>query len=197
MVEAVMEEHEIKQLNDYAMTKWVNEMQIRNSDPARRRRPSWSAVQYLRTRRVLQPLPFGELPVPVLRAARPALDGLSRSFPDFHLPGRHRAHPGQHQRQLQARRDLQHRRRGQQHSIEELSDIVLKVSGAVRGPRGAPRLRDPHHAGEARRHLQVGSRPRPQEHLRPRGRHEAHGGLDAECATVVCAAARALCASCM
>jgi dTDP-glucose 4,6-dehydratase len=31
MVEAVMEHHEVKQLNDYAMTKWVNEMQIRNS----------------------------------------------------------------------------------------------------------------------------------------------------------------------
>jgi dTDP-glucose 4,6-dehydratase len=31
MVETVMDEHEIKQLNDYAMTKWVNEMQIRNS----------------------------------------------------------------------------------------------------------------------------------------------------------------------
>ena len=26
-----MDEYEIKQLNDYAMTKWVNEMQIRNS----------------------------------------------------------------------------------------------------------------------------------------------------------------------
>src|SRR5213592_1377261 len=31
MVESVMDEHEIKQLNDYAMTKWVNEMQVRNS----------------------------------------------------------------------------------------------------------------------------------------------------------------------
>ena len=31
MVEAVMDQYEIKQLNDYAMTKWVNEMQIRNS----------------------------------------------------------------------------------------------------------------------------------------------------------------------
>ena len=31
MVENVMEEHEVKQLNDYAMTKWVNEMQVRNS----------------------------------------------------------------------------------------------------------------------------------------------------------------------
>ena len=31
MVESLMDEYEIKQLNDYAMTKWVNEMQIRNS----------------------------------------------------------------------------------------------------------------------------------------------------------------------
>ncbi|MEW6469628.1 MAG: NAD(P)-dependent oxidoreductase [Bacteroidota bacterium] len=31
MVETVMDENEIKQMNDYAMTKWVNEMQIRNS----------------------------------------------------------------------------------------------------------------------------------------------------------------------
>src|SRR5438552_265192 len=31
MIETVMDEHEVKQLNDYAMSKWVNEMQIRNS----------------------------------------------------------------------------------------------------------------------------------------------------------------------
>lgn len=31
MVESVMDEYEIKQMNDYAMTKWVNEMQLRNS----------------------------------------------------------------------------------------------------------------------------------------------------------------------
>jgi dTDP-glucose 4,6-dehydratase len=31
MVESVMDQYEIKQMNDYAMTKWVNEMQIRNS----------------------------------------------------------------------------------------------------------------------------------------------------------------------
>ena len=49
MVETVMEEHEIKQLNDYAMTKWVNEMQVRNADD-----PVWDGdgrgapVQYLR-----------------------------------------------------------------------------------------------------------------------------------------------------
>lgn len=31
MVETVMDDYEIKQLNDYAMTKWVGEMQVRNS----------------------------------------------------------------------------------------------------------------------------------------------------------------------
>src|SRR5215467_4897274 len=31
MIETVMDAHEVKQLNDYAMSKWVNEMQIRNS----------------------------------------------------------------------------------------------------------------------------------------------------------------------
>ncbi|MFZ6011464.1 MAG: NAD-dependent epimerase/dehydratase family protein [Bacteroidota bacterium] len=31
MVESVMDQYEIKQMNDYAMTKWVNEMQIHNS----------------------------------------------------------------------------------------------------------------------------------------------------------------------
>jgi dTDP-glucose 4,6-dehydratase len=31
MVENVMDKYEIKQMNDYAMTKWVNEMQVKNS----------------------------------------------------------------------------------------------------------------------------------------------------------------------
>jgi len=31
MVENVMDKYEVKQMNDYAMTKWVNEMQIHNS----------------------------------------------------------------------------------------------------------------------------------------------------------------------
>lgn len=31
MVESVMDEYEVKQMNDYAMSKWVNEMQVRNS----------------------------------------------------------------------------------------------------------------------------------------------------------------------
>jgi dTDP-glucose 4,6-dehydratase len=31
MIETIMDEYEIKQMNDYAMSKWVNEMQVRNS----------------------------------------------------------------------------------------------------------------------------------------------------------------------
>ena len=31
MLESAMDDYEIKQLNDYAMSKWVNEMQIKNS----------------------------------------------------------------------------------------------------------------------------------------------------------------------
>ncbi|MFQ5806995.1 MAG: NAD-dependent epimerase/dehydratase family protein, partial [Phycisphaerae bacterium] len=31
MLESVMDDYEVKQLNDYAMSKWVNEMQVRNS----------------------------------------------------------------------------------------------------------------------------------------------------------------------
>ena len=31
MAESAMDEHEIKQLNDYAISKWLNELQIRNS----------------------------------------------------------------------------------------------------------------------------------------------------------------------
>ena len=31
MVETVMDDYEIKQLNDYALSKWTNEIQIRNS----------------------------------------------------------------------------------------------------------------------------------------------------------------------
>ena len=32
MSEDVMDKYEIKQLNDYAMTKWINEIQVRNSE---------------------------------------------------------------------------------------------------------------------------------------------------------------------
>ncbi len=130
MVETVMDEHEIKQMNDYAMTKWVNEMQVRNSaDPVRHRVGRRPHLQHLRPGRVLQPVPFGELPLHVLRAARHPVARLPRVWPHVDLHRRFGADPREHQRELPARRGLQHRRR-RFHTIEELSDLIIEATGA-------------------------------------------------------------------
>ncbi len=116
MVETIMDEYEIKQLNDYAMTKWVNEMQIRNSalqygtETCRR-----ASVQYVWPRRVLQSVSFSELSLSLLRFARLAVDRFSRPLANFDLPGGHGAHSREHHRQLPARRDLQRRRQRSAH----------------------------------------------------------------------------------
>ena len=79
MVETAMDDHEIKQLNDYAMTKWVNEMQVRNSTLRYGTESSGgSAIQYIWAGGILQPVSFRELPLSLLRAERAALDGISR-----------------------------------------------------------------------------------------------------------------------
>lgn len=41
MVESVMDDHEIKQMNDYAMTKWVNEMQVKIQRSSTTRKVWW------------------------------------------------------------------------------------------------------------------------------------------------------------
>ena len=130
MVESVMDEHEIKQLNDYAMTKWVNEMQIRNcGDAVRDRDRRRASVQHVRPRRVLQSLSFGELPLPLLRPEGHSLDGLPRPLAHVDLPGRYGS---------DARHIADNFKPGEtyniggrdMHTIEELSDIILKVTGA-------------------------------------------------------------------
>jgi dTDP-glucose 4,6-dehydratase len=47
MVESVMDEYEIKQLNDYAMTKWVNEMQVQFAIAIWNRNCRGAPVQYV------------------------------------------------------------------------------------------------------------------------------------------------------
>ena len=140
MVETVMDEYEIKQLNDYAMTKWVNEMQIRNS-----------ATQY-GTETVVVRLfntygpgeyysPYRSVNCRFLYCALhgPALDGLPRPLTHVDLPRRHGAHAREHHRQLQARRDLQHRRRRHCTRSRSSRTSMLNVTGAdpalVRVPR--------------------------------------------------------------
>ncbi len=64
--------------------------------PVRHRVGRRAALQHLRAGRVLQPLPLGQLPLPLLRADGPAVHGLPRPLPHFDLPRRHGPHARQH-----------------------------------------------------------------------------------------------------
>ena len=179
MVESVMDEYEIKQMNDYAMTKWVNEMQIRNS-----------AIQYGTESvvvRLFNTYGPGEYYSPYrsvnCRFLYCALMGLPYTvFRDHYRTSTYL---------LDTVRTLSNIsdnfKPGEtyniggvdHHSIEELSDVVLTVTGRRPVTRRAPRLRDPDDEDQARGHLEVGARPRPQELLQPRGRDADHRRLDA------------------
>ena len=175
-----MDEHEIKQLNDYAMTKWVNEMQIRNS--AAQYGTETVVVRLFNTYgpgEYYSPYRLGELPLPLLRARRAcrgrcsaATRGPRRTWPTpcarwptsptTSSPARPTTSAASHM-----------------HTIEELSDLILKVTGAR---PGLVEYRDSEILTTQVKRVdisQVGARPRPQQHLRPRGRHAADGGLDA------------------
>ena len=179
MVETVMDEHEIKQLNDYAMTKWVNEMQIRNATAQYRHRERGRApVQHLRPGRVLQPVSLGELPLPLLRP-----HGLPWTV--FRGHSRTSTYLADTVRTLANIAD--NFKPGEtyniggvdMHTIEELSDIVLKVTGA------SPDLveqRDSEILTTLVKRVDISKSVRDLDHkntYRPRGRHEADGGLDA------------------
>jgi dTDP-glucose 4,6-dehydratase len=130
MVENVMDEHEIKQLNDYAMTKWVNEMQIRNS--ARQYRTQSVIVRLFNT------YGPGEYYSPYRSVNCRFLYCALAQLPWVVFRGHHRTStyvadcvrtlsniidnfkPGQ----------TYNIGGGHYHSIEELSDTVLKVAGA-------------------------------------------------------------------
>ena len=131
MIETVMDQYEIKQMNDYAMTKWVNEMQVRNS-----------ATQY-RTEsvvvRIFNTYGPGEYYSPYrsvnCRFLYCALKGLP--WVVFRSYGRtstfladsvrtlgnivERFNPG----------EVYNLGGDQYHTIEELSDLTLKVTGAA------------------------------------------------------------------
>jgi len=111
MIETVMDAHEVKQLNDYAMSKWVNEMQIRNS----------TAQYHTETVivRLFNTYGPGEYYSPYrsvnCRFLYCALHGLP-CIVDRFVPGETYNIGGD-----------------SLHSIEELSDTVLKVTGADPG----------------------------------------------------------------
>ena len=102
MSEDVMEKHEIKQMNDYALSKWVNECQIRNS-----------ATQF-GTESVIVRLfntygpgeyysPYRSVNCRFMYCALngTALGRVPRLPPQQHLRRRHRAHAGQYREQFQ------------------------------------------------------------------------------------------------
>jgi dTDP-glucose 4,6-dehydratase len=130
MVETVMDEHEVKQLNDYAMTKWVNEMQISNS-----------SLQYGTESvvvRLFNTYGPGEYYSPYrsvnCRFLYCALHGLPWTVFSGH--GRTSTYLADTVRTLANITDNFKPRETyniggtELHSIEELSDIVLKVTGA-------------------------------------------------------------------
>src|SRR5207253_10372065 len=124
------DEYEIKQLNDYAMTKWVNEMQIRNS-----------ALQYLTESvvvRLFNTYGPGEYYSPYrsvnCRFLYCALHGLPWTV--FREHSRTSTYLADTVRTLANISD--NFKSGEtynvggnaMHSIEELSDVILKITGA-------------------------------------------------------------------
>jgi dTDP-glucose 4,6-dehydratase len=130
MTETVMDAYEVKQMNDYAMTKWVNEMQIRNS-----------AIQYGTESvvvRLFNTYGPGEYYSPYrsvnCRFLYCALTGQSYTV----FRGHQRTSTFLPDTVCTAANIIENFRAGEvynigggrQHSIEELSELVLKVTGA-------------------------------------------------------------------
>jgi dTDP-glucose 4,6-dehydratase len=133
MAESVMDEHEIKQMNDYAMTKWVNEMQVRNS-----------AIQYGTESvvvRLFNTYGPGEYYSPYrsvnCRFLYCALNGL----PFTVFRGHYRTSTYLADTVLTAANISENFRAGEtyniggvsHHSIEELADVVVRITGADPG----------------------------------------------------------------
>ena len=129
MSEDVLDRVEIKQMNDYAMSKWVNEMQILNSAThyEYRVRPR-ALVQHLRPGRALQPVPIGDLPVLLSHAARHSDPSVPRLQANQHLHHRHGEDAGEHQRKFKPG-EVYNIGGDDYHTIEEVADIVLRLTG--------------------------------------------------------------------
>jgi dTDP-glucose 4,6-dehydratase len=130
MVETVMDEYEVKQLNDYAMTKWVNEMQVRNS-----------ALQYGTQSvvvRLFNTYGPGEYYSPYRSVNCRFLYCALKGFPWTVFRGHSRTSTYLADTVRTLANITNNFKPGQTyniggtdiHSIEELSDVVLKVTGA-------------------------------------------------------------------
>lgn len=133
MVETVMDEYEVKQMNDYAMTKWVNEMQIRNS-----------ALQYGTETvivRLFNTYGPGEYYSPYRSVNCRFLYCGLHNLPWTVFRGHSRTSTYLQDTVITLANIIDNFKPGQaynigghtRHTIEELSDIVLKVTGAKPG----------------------------------------------------------------
>jgi dTDP-glucose 4,6-dehydratase len=133
MVETVMDQYEVKQMNDYAMTKWVNEMQIRNSSiqygtesVVVRLFNTYGPGEYYSPYRSVNCrflyCALNDLPYTVFRGHSRTSTYLAdtchtlANICDHFIPGETYNIGGD-----------------QLHSIEDLSDIILKITGADPG----------------------------------------------------------------
>jgi dTDP-glucose 4,6-dehydratase len=130
MVESVMDDYEIKQMNDYAMTKWVNEMQIRNS-----------AIQYSTESvvvRLFNTYGPGEYYSPYRSVNCRFLYCALMGLPYTVFRGHYRTSTYLADTVRTVANIIENFKPGEtyniggvnHHSIEELSDVVLKVAGA-------------------------------------------------------------------
>ena len=105
MSEDVLDRVEIKQMNDYAMSKWINEMQVQNS-------ATQFGTKSVRVR-LFNTYGPGEYYSPYLLLSHPARHPDSRAHrlqAHQHLHHGHGADAIEHYRPIQGRRGLQHRR---------------------------------------------------------------------------------------
>ena len=172
---------EVRQMNDYALSKWVNEQQIMNSATAVRHQVgACAALQHLWSRRAATARTarssassayraLHDIPFTVYRGYKRTstyIDDMARTLANI-------------SRQVQRRRGLQHRRRRLPHHRGRRGDHPAAHRQARRGPRHLQGRRDPHHPPEAGRLLQGAARPGPPDHRDARGRDRPHAGLDA------------------
>jgi dTDP-glucose 4,6-dehydratase len=130
MKESVLDEHPVHQMNDYAMSKWVNEMQVRNSVVHRgtesvilRLFNTYGPGEYYSPYRSVNCrfvyCALAGIPWVVFRGYRRMSTYLSDVARTIANISEH-FHPGA----------VYNIGGGHEHSIEELSDLVLKVTGA-------------------------------------------------------------------
>jgi dTDP-glucose 4,6-dehydratase len=133
MIESVMDDYEIKQMNDYAMTKWVNEMQIRNSIQSR-----GTETVVVRLFNTYGP---GEYYSPYRSVNCRFVYCALRGFPWTVFRGHARTSTYLADTVRTLSRIVDHFKPGEtyniagrnMHTVEELSDTVLKVTGADPG----------------------------------------------------------------